>query len=151
MIIDSRLLFCEDQAARTDGQFGDIIDVRPSRDMFAGAAPLHWVIQVAEAYAGGNFVRFSVRGAPAVSGNTLSGTAADIASTGLIATARLGAGGIFAVSMPQTGLEELGPGSRDLNYLRLMVDVTGSFTAGSITSWLGLTAPKHAVYMDAVN
>ena len=125
MITDKLLRLSDAQAILgTDLAATDVVDLLTARDIGEGHA-LYMVVTVITAFAGGTSIDFIVKGstdATIVTGDTTLG------SSGAILLASLTAGAQFAVRInPQIG-------SLGLRYLGAFYDVTGTMSAGTVTT-----------------
>ena len=125
MITDKLLRLSDDQAILgTDLAATDVVDLLTARDIGEGHE-LYMVVTVITAFAGGTSIDFIVKGstdATIVTGDTTLG------SSGAIPLASLTAGAQFAVRInPQIG-------SLGLRYLGAFYDVTGTMSAGTVTT-----------------
>ena len=125
MITDKLLRLSDAQAILgTDLAATDVIDLSVARDIGEGTN-LYMVVTVITAFTGGTSIDFIVKGstdATIVTGDTTLG------STGAIALASLTAGAQFVV--------RINPliGSLGLRYIGAFYDVTGTMTAGTVTT-----------------
>ena len=125
MITDKLLRLSDAQAILgTDLAATDVVDLLTARDIGEGT-DLYMVVTVITAFAGGTSIDFIVKGstdATIVTGDTTLG------SSGAIPLASLTAGAQFAVRInPQIG-------SLGLRYLGAFYDVTGTMSAGTVTT-----------------
>jgi hypothetical protein len=125
MITDKLLRLSDAQAILgTDLAATDVVDLLTARDIGEGHA-LYMVVTVITAFAGGTSIDFVVKGstdATIVTGDTTLG------SSGAIPLASLTAGAQFAVRINPV------IGSLGLRYLGAFYDVTGTMTAGTVTT-----------------
>ena len=125
MITDKLLRLSDAQAILgTDLAATDVVDLLTARDIGEGHA-LYMVVTVITTFTGGTSIDFIVKGstdATIVTGDTTLG------SSGAILLASLVAGAQFAV--------RINPliGSLGLRYLGAFYDVTGTMTAGTVTT-----------------
>ena len=125
MFTDKLLRLSDAQAILgTDLAATDVVDLLTARDIGEGT-DLYMVVTVITAFAGGTSIDFIVKGstdATIVTGDTTLG------SSGAIPLASLTAGAQFAVRInPQIG-------SLGLRYLGAFYDVTGTMSAGTVTT-----------------
>lgn len=125
MITDKLLRLSDAQAILgTDLAATDVVDLLTARDIGQGT-DLYMVVTVITAFAGGTSIDFIVKGstdATIVTGDTTLG------SSGAIPLASLTAGAQFAVRINPV------IGSLGLRYLGAFYDVTGTMTAGTVTT-----------------
>ena len=125
MITDKLLRLSDAQAILgTDLAATDVIDLSVARDIGEGT-DLYMVVTVITAFAGGTSIDFIVKGstdATIVTGDTTLG------STGAIALASLTAGAQFVVRINPS------IGSLGLRYIGAFYDVTGTMSAGTVTT-----------------
>jgi hypothetical protein len=135
MITDKFLRLSEAQAILgTDLAATDVIDLSQARDIGEGT-DLYMVVTVITAFAGGTSIEFIVKGstdATIVTGDTTLGT------SGAIGLSSLSAGAQFFVRInPQFA-------STGLRYIGAFYDVTGTMSAGTVTTdiVLNISDPK---------
>ena len=125
MITDKLLRLSDAQAILgADLAATDVIDLSQARDIGEGA-DLYMVVTVITGFTAGTSIEFIVKGstdATIVTGDTTLGT------SGAIGQANLSAGAQFFVRInPQFA-------STGLRYIGAFYDVTGTFTAGTVTT-----------------
>lgn len=135
MITDKFLRLSEAQAILgTDLAATDVIDLSQARDIGEGT-DLYMAVTVITGFTAGTSIEFIVKGSTdstIVTGDTTLGT------SGAIAQANLSAGAQFFVRInPQFA-------STGLRYIGAFYDVTGTFTAGTVTTdiVLDISDPK---------
>ena len=135
MITDKFLRLSEAQAiAGTDLAATDVIDLLQARDIGEGT-DLYMVVTVITGFVAGTSIEFIVKGstdATIVTGDTTLGT------SGVIGQANLSAGAQFFVRInPQFA-------STGLRYIGAFYDVSGTFSAGTVTTdiVLDISDPK---------
>lgn len=125
MITDKLLRLSDAQAILgTDLAATDVVDLSVARDIGEGES-LYMVVTVITAFAGGTSIDFIVKGstdATIVTGDPTLG------STGAIALASLTAGAQFVVRINPL------VGSLGYRYLGAFYDVTGTMSAGTVTT-----------------
>ena len=130
MILDKNLLFSDKQALRnTDVDSTNVIDLGASGQPIWKGEPLAVVVVITTGATGGTGLTVQVRQSDQLSGQSLGGSPEMIAISPGISVEYLFAGNRIILPLPVTPVD----GAR---YLELFYDVSGSFTALSVTAAL---------------